>query len=50
MFTWRIKNPPRKINFHPWGKEGQDGKGWLKDYWQILNTEGRGDSQHGLCS
>lgn len=40
MFTWRIKKPPRKIKIHPRGKKGQDGEGWLKDYWQILNSEG----------
>ena len=49
MFTWRIRKPPRKVKIHPRGKEGQDGLGWLKDYWQIWNPEGKNDSEHGLC-
>lgn len=47
MFTRRIKKPPRKIRIPPGGKDGQDEEVYL-DCWQILNTEGKDDSDDGL--
>lgn len=40
------KKLPREVKIHPREKDGQEGQGWLKDYWQILNTKERNAPEH----